>query len=65
MIQKIYVGYVREIILRVYKAGVDMPDRKKIKKIKFKKHENKKAWNQHKIFFKKHDQKAWNQHKFL
>ena len=31
MIQKIYVGYVREIIFHVHKGGVDLPDRKKIK----------------------------------
>ena len=29
MIQKIYVGYVREIILHVYKEGVDLQDSKK------------------------------------
>ena len=34
MIQKIYVGYVREIILHVYKEGVDLQNSKKfIKKI--------------------------------
>ena len=43
MIQKIYVGYVREIILHVYKEGVDLQDSKKIIKNNFKKHENQKA----------------------
>ena len=37
MIQKIYVGYVREIILHVYKEGVDLQDSKKIIKNNFKK----------------------------
>ena len=40
MIQKIYVGYVREIILHVYKEGVDLQDSKKIIKKNFKKHKN-------------------------
>ena len=44
MFQEVYKRYVREIILHVYKEGVDLPDRKKIKKIisksmKIKKHE--------------------------
>ena len=29
MIQEVYVRYVREIILHVYKEGVDLPDWKK------------------------------------
>ena len=29
MIHKVYKRYVREIILHLYKEGVDMPDRKK------------------------------------
>ena len=37
MIQEVYNRYVREIILHVYKEGVDLPDRKKIKEIEKKK----------------------------
>ena len=33
MIQEVYKRYVREIIFQVYKEGVDLPDRKKIKEI--------------------------------
>jgi hypothetical protein len=33
MIQEVYNRYVRVIILHVYKEGVDLPDRKKIKEI--------------------------------
>ena len=33
MIQEVYKRYVREIILHLYKEGVDLPDRKKIKEI--------------------------------
>ena len=37
MIQKIYNGYVREIILYVYKGGVDLQNIKKFKLKIFKK----------------------------
>jgi hypothetical protein len=42
MFQEVYKRYVREIIFHVYKEGVDLPDRKKIKNLKsmkIKKHE--------------------------